>query len=121
MHGRVLLLFDAYHSGAVDPGGASAVLDAGVLRDALNSNNVTVLTSSDKDELSREDRAWGHGAFTKAFLNALAGGAGPNKRGTISTADLAVAMRNEVERLSGGKQHLGMHVNFADEVFVTAQ
>ena len=119
--GRVLLLFDACHSGAVGPGGASPVLDAGVLRDALNSNNVTVLTSSDKDELSREDRAWGHGAFTKAFLDSLAGGADPNSRGTISTADLAVAMRNELERLSGGQQHLGMHMNFADDVFVTGQ
>ena len=119
--GRVLLLFDACHSGAVGPGGASPVLDAGVLRDALNSNNVTVLTSSDKDELSREDRAWGHGAFTKAFLNSLSGGADPNSRGTISTADLAVAMRNELERLSGGKQHLGMRMNFADDVFVTGQ
>jgi WD40 repeat protein len=119
--GRVLLLFDACHSGAVGPGGASPVLDAGVLRDALNSNNVTVLTSSDKDELSREDRAWGHGAFTKAFLDALAGGADPNSRGAISTADLAVAMRSELERLSGGKQHLGMHMNFADDVFVTGQ
>ena len=49
-----------------------------VLRDALNSNNVTVLTSSDKDELSREDRRLGAPAdFTKAFLDALAGGADP--------------------------------------------
>jgi hypothetical protein len=117
--GRVLLLFDACHSGAVGPGGESPVLDAGVLRDALNSNSITVLTSSDKDELSREDPGWKHGAFTKAFLDALAGGADPNSRGTISTADLAVAMRNELERLSDGKQHLGMHVNFADDVFVT--
>ena len=119
--GRVLLLFDACHSGAVGPGGESPVLDAGVLRDALNSDNITVLTSSKKDELSREDRAWGHGAFTKAFLDALAGGADPQSRGVISTADLAVAMRNELDRLSAGKQHLGVHMNFADDVFVTNQ
>ena len=117
--GRVLLLFDAGHSGAVGPGGESPVLDAGVLRDALNSDNVTVLTSSQKDELSREDRAWGHGAFTKAFLDALGGGADPQSRGVISTADLAVAMRDELLRLSGGKQHLGVRMNFADDVFVT--
>jgi WD40 repeat protein len=119
--GRVLLLLDACHSGAVGPGGVSPVLDAKVLRDALNSDNMAVLTSSDKkDELSREDINWGgHGAFTKAFLDALAGGADPNRRGMISPADLTVAMRNELERLSG--QHLGMHVNFADDVFVTGQ
>jgi hypothetical protein len=119
--GRVVLLFDACHSGAVGPGGESPVLDAGVLRDALNSNNITVLTSSDKDELSREDPAWKHGAFTKAFLDALAGGADLSSRGVISTAELAVAMRKEVEELSGGKQHLGMHMNFPDDVFVTGQ
>ncbi|MBV8439002.1 MAG: caspase family protein [Hyphomicrobiales bacterium] len=119
--GRVLLLFDACHSGTVGPGGESPVLDAGVLRDALNSNNITVLTSSNKDELSREDPAWKHGAFTKAFLDALAGGADLSSRGVISTAELAVAMRKEVEELSGGRQHLGMHMNFADDVFVTGQ
>jgi WD40 repeat protein len=119
--GRVLLLFDACHSGAVGPGSESPVLDAGVLRDALNSNNITVLTSSNKDELSREDPAWKHGAFTKAFLDALAGGADLSNRGVISTGELAVAMRGELERLSGGNQHLGMHMNFADDVFVTGQ
>jgi WD40 repeat protein len=119
--GRVLLLFDACHSGAVGPGGESPVLDAGVLRDALNSNNITVLTSSDKDEESREDPAWKHGAFTKAFLDALAGGADLSSRGVISTGELAVAMRKEVGELSGGKQRLGMHMNFADDVFVTGQ
>jgi hypothetical protein len=119
--GRVLLLFDACHSGAVGPGGASPVLDAGVLRDALNSDNVTVLTSSQRNELSREDRAWGHGAFTKAFLDALGGGADPQSRGVISTAGLAESMKNELERLSGGKQHLGAHMNFFDDVFVTGQ
>jgi uncharacterized caspase-like protein len=117
--GRVLLLFDACHSGAVGPGGESPVLDAGVLRDALNSNNIAVLTSSDKDELSREDPAWKHGAFTKAFLDALAGGADPFNRGVISTGSLADAMKREVKELSG--QRFGMHVNFADDVFVTGQ
>lgn len=119
--GRVLLLFDACHSGAMGPGGESPVLDAGMLRDALNSNNITVLTSSDKDEQSREDPAWKHGAFTKAFLDAVAGGADLSSRGVISTGELAVAMRKEVEELSGGKQRLGMHMNFADDVFVTGQ
>jgi hypothetical protein len=119
--GRVLLLFDACHSGAVGPGGESPVLDAGVLRDALNSNNITVLTSSDKDEKSREDPTWKDGAFTKAFLDALAGGADLSSRGVISTGELAVALRKEVGELSGGKQRLGMHMNFADDVFVTGQ
>ena len=118
--GKVLLLLDACHSDAVGPGGSSAILDASVLRNAVNMDNVTVLTSSQKDELSREDPAWKHGAFTKAFLDAIGGGADPLGRGVISTGELAKAMKDEVERLTRGEQHLGMHLNFADDVFVVS-
>jgi uncharacterized caspase-like protein len=79
--GRVLLLLDACHSGAVGPGGLSPVLDASTLRNAVNMDNVTVLTSSkNKNESSYEGPTWKHGAFTQAFLDALAGGARPTVR-----------------------------------------
>ena len=53
--GKVLLLLDACHSGAVGPSGSSPILDASALRNAVNMDNVTVLTSSqNKDELSYE-------------------------------------------------------------------
>ena len=71
--GKVLLLLDACHSGAVGPGDSAANLDASVLRNAVNMDNVTVLTSSRKDELSQELPTWKHGAFTQAFLDALSG------------------------------------------------
>jgi WD40 repeat protein len=118
--GKVLLLLDACHSGAVGPNGSSAILDGSALRNAVNMDNVSVLTSSSKDELSREDPAWRHGAFTKAFLDAVGGGADPLGRGVISTGDLAKAMKDEVERLTNGQQHVGMHLNFADDVFVVS-
>ncbi len=118
--GQVLLLLDACHSGAVGPGGSSAILGADVLRNAVNMDNVTVLTSSEKDELSQELPAWGHGAFTQSFLDALSGGADPEGRGVISVAELAVAMKNELERLTAGKQHLGLHLNFSSDVFVVS-
>ena len=118
--GKVLLLLDACHAGAFGPSGASAVLDANILRDAVNMDNVTVLTSSTKDELSKEDPALKHGAFTQAFLDAIGGRAIPPGHGVISTGELARAMRDEVERLTNGKQHLGMHLNFADDVFIVS-
>ena len=42
-HGKVLLLLDSCHSGAVGPGGWATDPDAKVLRDAMNMENVTVL------------------------------------------------------------------------------
>src|SRR5262249_47207128 len=53
-HGKVLLLLDACHSGAVGAQGWATDPDAKVLQDALNLENVSVLTSSNKNELSQE-------------------------------------------------------------------
>ncbi len=113
--GKVLLLLDACHSGAVGLGGN---LDASALRNAVNMDNVTVLTSSRKDELSQESSTWNHGAFTQAFLDALNGGADPEGHGVISMPELASAMDKDLEILTKGKQHLGPHLNFLSDVFV---
>ncbi len=113
--GKVIMLIDACHSGAVGP----ERLDASVLSRLVTMDTVTVLTSSKKFESSLEDKRWGHGAFTKAFLDALSGAADAQGRGTIRMGDLAMEMDGEVESLTDGKQHLGPHVNFfKDEVFV---
>ena len=90
------------------------------MRKAVNLDNVAVLTSSDKDELARENRAWGHGAFTKAFLDALAGGTLPDDGGRISTSSLEQAMKKEVESLTDGSQHLSMRLNFDENIFVVS-
>ena len=42
----------------------------------MAASNVTVLTSSTADKLSREDEKWQHGAFTKVLLDALSGAGG---------------------------------------------
>jgi hypothetical protein len=92
-----------------------------VLRNAMNLDNVTVLTSSRKDELSQESPAWNHGAFTQAFLDALNGGADREGHGVISMPELAAAMDKDLETLTKGKQHLGPHLNFLDDVFVVSR
>jgi hypothetical protein len=116
--GKVLLLLDACHSGAVGLGGNP---DASALRNAVNMDNVTVLTSSRKDELSQESSTWNHGAFTQAFLDALNGGADPEGHGVISMPELARAMDKDLEILTKGKQHLGPHLNFLSDVFVVSR
>jgi WD40 repeat protein len=113
--GKVILLIDACHSGGIGPD----KLDASVLGKLVTMDTVTVLASSRRFESSLEDSRWGHGAFTKAFLDALSGAADAQGRGTIRMGDLAMAMDAEVESLTGGKQHLGPHLNFVkDEVFI---
>jgi uncharacterized caspase-like protein len=116
--GRVLLLLDACHSGAVGPGGSIA--DASVLRAAVNMDSVTVLTSSRKDELSQELPAWRHGAFSQAFLDALSGGADPDGHGVISMPELVKAMDRDLDALTKGQQHLGPRVNFLGDIFVVS-
>lgn len=115
--GRVLLLLDACHSGAVGPGASTA--DATALRNALNADNVTVLTSASKTgELSQELPAWGHGAFTQAFLDGLNGEADPDNQGVISMPELIKAMDRDLSALTKGQQHLGPRMNFIGDVFV---
>jgi len=116
-HGRVLLLLDACHSGAVGPGASAA--DVSALRSAVDMDNVTVLTSASKTgELSQELPRWGHGAFTQAFLDALSGAADPSNHGVIAMSDLASAMDKDLDTLTKGQQHLGPRVNFFGDVFV---
>ena len=66
-HGRVLVLLDACRSAGLIDGAPGASL----LSSAVAAGNVTVLTSSKADKLSREDEAWQHGAFSKVVLDAL--------------------------------------------------
>jgi WD40 repeat protein len=115
-YGKVLLLLDACHSGAVGAQGWATDPDAKVLRDAMDLENVTVLTSSKKNELSEELPEWKHGALAQAFLDALAGAA--DSQGIVKLSALIDAMENEVQSLTKGRQHLGMHVNFSGDLFV---
>jgi uncharacterized caspase-like protein len=78
-HGRVLVLLDACRSGGLI---GTAVRGADVLRSVLAAGNVTVLTSSKADKVSREDEKWQHGAFTKVF----SGCAGLRRRSTRPSA-----------------------------------
>jgi uncharacterized caspase-like protein len=117
-HGKVLVLLDACHSGAVGAQGWAKDPDAKVLQDAMDMDNVTVLTSSKKNELSEELPKWKHGALAEAFLDALKGATAAD--GVIRLSALADAMENEVRSLTKDRQHLGMHVNFNGDLFMAS-
>jgi WD40 repeat protein/uncharacterized caspase-like protein len=121
-YGRVLVLLDACHSGATTMDGTAIAVDADALRTGLAAANVTVLTSSKGSETSEERDAWGHGAFTKALLDAFNDpAADTNRNGLISTTGLATYLNRRVPTLTDGKQTPGMEVRFDTTVFAVGQ
>jgi uncharacterized caspase-like protein len=86
----------------------------------LAGSDVTVLTSSTADKLSREDKKWGHGAFTKALLNALSGSGGvdTNHDGVISMSELTAYIEKHLTELTDGDRQLGLGQRFQGDTFV---
>jgi len=84
----------------------------------VDLENVTVLTSSKKNELSQELPDWKHGALTQAFLDGLVGAA--DAQGIVRLSALTEAMEREVQSLTKDRQHLGMHINFSGDLFVAS-
>jgi WD40 repeat protein len=116
-HGRVLVLLDACRSAGL----IGALPAADVLKSALAASNVTVLTSSKADKLSREDGKWQHGAFTKVLLDALSGSAYDidiDHNGVISMAELTAYVEKHLSHLTGGEQQLGLDQRFQGDIFV---
>ena len=119
--GRVLVLLDACHAGATTMDGTALDVDATRLRTELAGANVTVLTSSSGQQPSREDPAWGHGAFTKVLLDALSDPAADiDRTGLISMSGLARYLAQHVPSLTGGAQTPGMEVRYEGTVFASS-
>ena len=94
---------------------------ADVLKSVLAASNVTVLTSSTADKLSREDEKWQHGAFTKVLLDALSGSADDidtDHNGVITMAELTAYIAKHLSELTGGDQQLGLDQRFQGDIFV---
>jgi hypothetical protein len=119
-HGRVLVLLDACRSAGLIGGPSNSLPAAEVLRAVMNASNVTVLTSSAADRVSREDEKWGHGAFTKALLDALSASADidTNHDGVISMSELTAYIEKYLNQLTDGDQQLGLDRRFQGDIFV---
>ena len=117
-HGRVLVLLDACRSAGLIGGSSSPQVGADVLRAVLAANNVTVLTSSKADKLSREDDRWQHGAFTKVLLDALsADDVDTDHNGVITMTELTAYVAGHLSQLTGGDQQLGLDQRFEGGIF----
>jgi uncharacterized caspase-like protein len=102
------LFLDACHSGAALAGTRAAPTDINnVLNDfATAESGLVAFAASTGREFSLENAQWGHGAFTKALIEAIGEGkADFDKSGEITTAALEVYISRRVKELTGGVQH----------------
>jgi uncharacterized caspase-like protein len=116
-HGRVLVLLDACRSAGLI-GSTSPAAD---MLKAVAAGNVTVLTSSTADKVSREDEKWGgHGAFTKVLLDALSATdeIDLDHNGVISMSELTTYIDKHLKALTNGDQQLGLDQRFQSDLFV---
>ena len=90
-----------------------------MLKPICAAGNVTVLTSSTADKVSREDEKWGHGAFTKVLLDALssADDIDTNHDGVISMSELTAYIDKHLTQLTDGNQQLGLDQRFQGDIF----
>jgi uncharacterized caspase-like protein len=119
-HGRVLVLLDACRSAGLIGGPSNTLPAADALKSVLTAANVTVLTSSTADTVSREDERWQHGAFTKVLLDALSGSGDvdTDHNGVISIEELTAYVGDHLSQLTGGAQQLGLDLRFRGDIFV---
>jgi WD40 repeat protein len=106
--GRLLLLLDACHTGALGGDKRRGVggLTDDLLRDLVTDDyGVIVMCSSMGREESQEQDSWGHGAFTKALIEGLQGAADYDRDGTVYLNELDLYVTERVKTLTGGKQH----------------
>jgi len=109
LRGRVLLFLDTCRAGAVFGGSDDDrrhKVDVTALLNSLtySQGGLVVFSAASGRELSQERADWGHGAFTKALLDALGGAADANRNGEITTAELDSYLTDRVRELTGGAQ-----------------
>ena len=103
MRGKALFFVDTCYGGNA-VGTASGEL-ARLANDlAAAENGVVVFASSSGRQLSEENNAWGNGAFTKAVLAGLSGGADLTNTGRITFKALDFYISEEVNKLTAGRQ-----------------
>jgi len=103
--GKVLLFVDTCHSGNIFGGRRTAVDINAIVNDLSSAENgAVVFASSTGRQYSIEKDEWANGAFTKALIEGLNGGADYTKKGSITVNMLDLFVSERVKELSGGKQ-----------------
>jgi uncharacterized caspase-like protein len=104
--GRVVLMLDACHAGAVggDRRDANGLTDDLVRDLATDDYGVIVMCAAMGREFSRESRQLGHGYFTQAIVEGMHGKANQTD-GAVYLHHLDTYVTDRVKEISGGLQH----------------
>ncbi len=100
---HVVVILDTCHAGAAELDGRQ-MLRADDFAARVRAEGVFLLAATQPGEESKEVRRLGHGVFTYALLNALAGNANAGTDGLLSLAELVIHLGSEVTRLTDGQQ-----------------
>jgi hypothetical protein len=108
IRGKALFFFDTCQSGSVMGGPLLGQPDInGVVNDFTSAENgIVVFAASEGREVAYEQKSWGHGAFTKALLEALGGKAdifGGQQEITVAGLEFWISYR--VKQLTDDRQH----------------
>lgn len=106
--GRIIVLADACHSGAVEGERRRAVgsLTDDLLRDLLTDDvGVVVMCSAMGQEFALESATIQHGFFTYAIVQGLLGKADYNDDGLVHLNELDLYVTERVKALADGRQH----------------
>ena len=108
MRGRVVVLVDTCHSSAIVGTGRGSRPDPDIVavfkRQEVVGTVVFTFASSGRAEKSIEHREWGHGAFTKALLDAFEGKA-PDLKQAVRTLELGRWLEKQVPELTRNTQN----------------
>lgn len=105
--GKVILFVDTCHSGNVFGTAARRGSPdiAGLVNELASAENgAVVFSSSTGQQFSYERAEWNNGAFTKAVLEGVGGGADFRRAGKITVNMLDAFISERVKELTGGKQ-----------------
>lgn len=119
---KKLILLDACHSGQsafdlLEFATAKALDLNKVVKELMSKEpGVTVMTSSSGKEFSYENPRWGHGAFTKALLEALEGQADYNQNQVLNLSEMNLYVTERVKELTAGRQHPYTPINLFGDI-----
>lgn len=101
---KMIVFADACYSAALFEGNRSAATTHFLEQLRRSKNGTMLYASSASDTKSKEDPAWGNGAFTKALISAFNGGARQQFDEGLSTQALDTYLYKEVRRITNFKQ-----------------
>ncbi|CAK8721830.1 hypothetical protein GKODMF_13425 [Candidatus Electrothrix gigas] len=105
LRGKALFLIDTCYSGKAAGMRGSGVDITKIINDlSAAENGVVVLSATTGNQTAQERDAWGHGAFTKALLEALQGDADYVKDKAVRLSEINTYLAHRVPELTNQQQ-----------------